>query len=52
MDTVMKKLSSRRRAAPPSGAVLLEDGKKFCESVMCTRGALVKVSVFSFSVVL
>lgn len=40
----MKIIQSRRRGLP-DGAILLEDGKKVCESVVCTSGAMVKVSL-------
>lgn len=39
----MKLIQSRRRG-PPDGAILLEDGKKVCENVVCTAGKTVKVS--------
>jgi hypothetical protein len=43
MDVVMKMIHGRRRGVP-EGAILLEDGKKVCEGVICTPGTMVKVS--------
>lgn len=42
MAAVMKIIQSRRRGLP-EGAILLENGKKVCEGVVCTPGVLVKV---------
>lgn len=46
MDAVIKLFQNHhRRRALPEGSILLEDGKKVCENVQCSAGAMVKVSV-------
>ncbi len=43
MDLAIKFVDDIRGRRMPRGAILLEDGKKICDDVVCTRGALVKV---------